>query len=147
MAQGKQETAVKPVRTKKTIVINVTRPSALRLPNRKDFREPHLRGGVRLLPGENDVNADYWDSVKTNGTVKKWLAVGLIENKGKGKAQPITESLASVKVENFGKYLKAEASVPTLMKYRDHDELVTAKKAIADRIKEIVDSQDGEAAE
>jgi len=131
----------------KNIVIRVNRASAIILPKSNAHTGVGYSGGMKLLPGENNMDKSYWDVIKKNGTVKKWLAVGWIENLGSGKAKDITDSLEAVPMEKTGRYIDAETSVPTLMKLRDADKRAPVKKAINVRIKKITDEQDGEAAE
>lgn len=42
--------------------------------------------GARLLPGENTVDATYWERARTVHGVKLFLACGYLENLGEGKA-------------------------------------------------------------
>lgn len=109
------------------IVIESTRPSAIFLPN-----------STKLVPGENDVSEKVWEACKEHKAVKQLLLIGILIDKGKGKAKPLIEQLYTQPVEKARKVVAAVDDLKLLRVWLENDKRVTMKKFITKRIEEVL---------
>ena len=110
----------------------------------KVTREGYI--AYRLLPGESDVPAAYWDLVKGNPGVKIFLAAGKISNAGEGKAQSILAGLDKLGGDAALKHVGKCENMEVLRGWRDGTESIGLRKLIDERMLEVVASQTGEPA-
>lgn len=99
----------------------------------------------KLVPGENDVDSAYWDKVKSNPAVKMWLACELLVNKGEGKAKPLIESLDKLSPEVALRHIGRCETISVLNSWKESTDNPAYRKAIGERVQELVASQTGEA--
>jgi hypothetical protein len=95
------------------LVIEVLRPSGVRLPAVSSVH-PEERAGLMLVPGENNVSLECWNAVLTNPAIRIQLAAGILRNKGKGKAVPLTVDWATVSVDKARKLIEHMTDVEKL---------------------------------
>ena len=126
------------------IVIENTRPTLITLPdvpakkdkNNKLIREGYV--GARLMPGENDVPASYWEVVKKNSGVLIWTGARHLVNKGKGKASKILESLDGLAPEMAKRQIGKCVLTEVLTGWAQNTENRALQKLIHERKLEII---------
>jgi hypothetical protein len=133
------------------LVIVVTEPRGVELPNvaPKVSKEGKVTApgfhAQKLLPGENDVDSAYWNKVKGNPAVKQWLAVKLLKNNGEGKARSIIASLDNLAPDVALRHIGNCENVGLLNDWKAGTKGAGLRKAIEERILEVVASQTGDA--
>lgn len=133
------------------LIIEVTEPRAVELPSvpptvskAGNVTAPGFHP-QQLLPGENDVDSAYWDKVKGNTAVKQWLAVRLLKNRGEGKATSIIASLDNLAPDTALRHIGKCENVKLLNEWKASTKGRALRKAISERILEVVASQTGDA--
>jgi hypothetical protein len=132
------------------LVIVNTRPTLVELPDVKtqiDDDDGNLLAEgwnpQRLLPGENNVSADYWDAVKGNPGVKVLLAAGYLRNQGQGVARAILDTLDSLPMDEAKKQIGKCIDMALLTKWGDTTKRDPLKRLITERKQELVANADG----
>ena len=131
------------------LVIVVTKPQGVELPSveakQKGQRVEPGYHPQKLIPGENDVDSDYWDKIKGNPAVKMWLACKILVNQGEGKAKPLIASLDTMSPDVALRHIGNCESVEILNDWKAKTSNPALSKAIVVRIQELVAKQDGAA--
>jgi hypothetical protein len=133
------------------LVIRNTEPRLVELPSVEPIVDDEgnvTRDGYipyRLVPGENDVPKAYWDIVKSNPAVKLYLATGTLVNAGEGKAASLVNNLDSLPPNVALKHIGNCENIAVLNDWKAGTTQLGYKKAIEERIAEIVAGQTGDA--
>ncbi len=137
--------------SKKNLVILNTEPRQYELPNVQP--KANKAGKVtspgfvayKLLPGENDVPEDLWDAVKGNPGVKIAIACRTLVNKGEGNAKSILAGLDNLAPDTALRHIGNTENVKLLNEWRGNTENLGLRKAIEERVLELVANADGDA--
>jgi len=86
------------------MIVENTQPRLLTLPSCIGGRIDELVG-KQLPPGESDVSTACWENAKKKRAVKAWVKLGVLVEKGEGKASPL---VSQEEIENM-EILKKEA--------------------------------------
>jgi len=113
-----------------TIVIKFNRPTRCALP-------VGIPGQHFLLPGENNVDADVWELAKRNVTIQKYMSLGLIEDKGEGKARPIADRIDKVPDTKARMWIDAEKDMAQLKRWFDHETRDAVRDLISARMDQL----------
>lgn len=97
----------------------------------------------QLLPGENDVDSDYWAIVCKNKGVKIMLAAGYLENHGEGKAASLVADIDKVDVGTAKKMILECANIGVLTRWAEGTDNRGLRKLIGERKDELIDQADG----
>lgn len=135
----------------KNLVIVNTEPRLVELPDvlvKLDKRgDKVIRPGYtgqKLLPGENDVGADYWDLIKGNPGVKILLACKTLVNNGEGEAKSILAGLDNLAPDVALRHIGKCENVKVLNEWKSGTESLQLRKHIEERVLELVHGQTGE---
>lgn len=135
----------------KNLVIRNTEPRQYELPN---VKPEHTKAGklksagfvaYRLLPGENDVPEELWNAVKGNPGVKIAIACKTLVNMGEGKAKSILAGLDNLSPDIALRHIGNCENVKLLNEWRGNTENLGLRKAIEERVLELVANADGDA--
>lgn len=133
------------------LIIENTGPRLVELPN--VYPKTDKAGKVtapgfhaqKLIPGENDVDAAYWDAVKGNPGVKILLACGDLKNRGEGKARSILADLDKLSPEVALRHIGNCENVTVLQEWKAATQNLSLRKTIEERVLELIHGQTGEA--
>lgn len=124
----------------KTIIVINLRASAVELPGELAKDGTPLHNGKMLLPGENDVNEEYWNrTCKNHHVVKMYMdsVPPILATKTGGKAKSLDKGLDSLeKHEALMKIAQCD-EIKILSKWASNTENDSLKNACNKRIKEV----------
>jgi len=100
----------------------------------------------RLKPGENDVPSEYWELVVKHKAVKIWLACKTLVNEGEGTAKSLVNNLDALGPEAALKHIGNCENVSVLNDWKAGTQTLGYKRAIDERIAELIAGQTGEVA-
>lgn len=134
------------------LVIVNTEPRLHELPNVHAKFDPDTRvvtqeghQAFRLLPGENNVPSEYWAIVKSNPGVRIALATGSIRNTGEGTASVTLASLDKISASAAMTHIGNCENVQVLSDWKANTQNIALRKAIEERVLELIASADGSA--
>ena len=97
----------------------------------------------QLIPGQNDVDSDYWELVCKNKGVRIWLACGYLVNRGEGSAVRLVSDIDSVDTATAKLMIVECRTMSALTAWGEGTESLGLKKLIAERKSELVSQADG----
>ncbi len=136
----------------KNLVIENTEPRLVELPP----IAPTVKNGKvtkagfsshKLLPGENNVPEEYWKTLVKNPGVKILLACKTLRNKGEGVATSILAGLDKLAPDVAQRHIGNCENVQVLNDWKRNTESVPLRRAIEERVLELVAGVDGAAPE
>ncbi len=100
---------------------------------------------LKLKPGQNNVDKDYWERVCKSRAIKIWLAAGHLVNKGEGQATMLIVDINKLDIANAKERILECTNIGVLTGWAD-----TAKPALKTlinaRVDELIEAADGKVA-
>lgn len=107
----------------------------------KQARVFHLPKGGRLLPGQNNIDAQAWAKDKKNKTVKQWLELELLVDKGEGEAVPLADDIGRVQPGKARLWIEHTDDLALLLKWRHNETRDAVRQYIDARIETVKNAQ------
>ena len=130
----------------KNLIIENTEARLIELPRALiGDKDPDYGYETRLPPGENNVPGAVWAKLlKTSQTIRSYVHLGYLVDKGEGEAKPLTDGLRNVNVTEAKKQIAKCDNVKILKTWGDKDERKTVKAAISSKIASLIQAVPGE---
>lgn len=129
------------------IVIENTRPTQITLPphiQRKGQQKGKvLHDAQPLLPGENNVDADYWNFCKERKGVKPLIALKYLVNLGEGEAKELGASIDNLPDDQALAQIEKCDDIQILNDWKVNSQKPGIRRAIEERVQELVANADG----